>query len=220
MGNMASTSHCFLVTLAGFAWGATYSLAKIATKGYVHPVALNFWQTSFGFVTLLGYTLLRRRKLPTTRTHFQFYIIAGVLGTVVTGILYFSVARHLPAGILAITIATVPMLTLIVSRAFGTERISLSRLWGISLGALVILLILLPDTSLPNAAAAPYVLLAVACALCYAIENIYIDLSMPKGEALTILCGLLAVASLITAPIVTALNATWWPRSPLGAVEW
>ena len=220
VGNMASTSHWFLLIVAGFAWGATYSLAKIATEGDVHPVTLNFWQTSFGFVALLVYTWLRRRKLPTTRPHLQFYIIAGVLGTVVPGILYFIAARHLPAGILAITIATVPMLTLIVSRAFGIERISLSRLLGISLGAAGIFLILLPDTSLPNASAAPYVLLAVACAFCYAIENIYIDLRMPKGEALTVLCGMLAVASLITAPIVIALDAIWWPRWPLGAVEW
>ena len=217
---LAPASHWFLLIVAGFAWGATFSLAKIATEGDVHPVALNFWQTSFGFIALLIYTLLRRRKLPTTRQHLRFYTIAGVLGTVVPGILYFIAAGQLPAGILAITIATVPMLTLIVSRAFGIERISLSRFLGISLGAAGICLILIPDTSLPNASAAPYVLLAVACAFCYAIENIYIDLRMPKGEALTILCGMLAVASLLTAPIVIALDAIWWPRWPLGAVEW
>ena len=216
----ATGSHWLLLITAGFAWGATYSLAKIATEGQVHPVALNFWQTSFGFVALLLYTLLRRRRFPVTQSHIRFYIVAGVLGTVIPGVLYFIAARHLPAGILAITIATVPMLTLIVSRALGSERLSFARVIGISLGAVGILFILVPDTSLPDASAAPYVLLAVVCALCYAIENIYIDFRMPSGEALTILCGMLAVASLITAPFVVAFDAFWWPSWPLGAVEW
>lgn len=218
--SFATASHWLLLVVAGFAWGATYSLAKIATQAEVHPLALNFWQTSFGFVALLLYTLLRRRRLPVTHTHLQFYVVAGLLGTAIPGFLYFVAARHLPAGILAITIATVPMLTLMVSRALGSERLSFARIIGISLGAAGILLILVPDSSLPDASAAPYVLLAVVCALCYSIENIYIDFRMPSGEALTILCGMLAVASVITAPIAVAMDAFWWPRWPLGAVEW
>ncbi|MEM7746846.1 MAG: DMT family transporter [Pseudomonadota bacterium] len=214
------SSHWLLLVSAGFAWGSTFSLAKIATQGDIHPLALNFWQTLFGCGALLVYAAVRRRRLQTSQQHIRFYLIAGILGTVIPGVLYFIAARELPAGILAITIATVPMLTLVISRALGSERFSLARLLGLSLGAAGILLILVPDTSLPEPAAAPFVVLAVFCALCYAIENVYIDFYMPTGEALTILCGMLAMASLVTAPITIALGVFWWPQWPLGAVEW
>ncbi len=217
---LEAASQWLLLVVAGFAWGATFSLAKIATQGTVHPLALNFWQALFGFFALLAYAMLRRRKIPTTRNHIRFYVVAGLLGTVIPGVLYFIAARHLPAGVLAITIATVPMLTLIVSTALGSERLSLARVGGLSLGAAGILLILVPDASLPNAAASPFVVLAIFCALCYAVENIYIDFRMPRGEALTILCGMLAMATLITAPVTIMFDAFWWPNWPMGAVEW
>lgn len=213
-------SHWLLLIASGFAWGATFSLAKIATQGDIHPLSLNFWQTFFGCAALLGYAAVRRRRLPTTKIHIRFYLIAGILGTVIPGVLYFVAARELPAGILAITIATVPMLTLAISRALGSERLSFARILGLSLGVIGIVFILVPDTSLPKPSAAPFVVLAVFCALCYAFENVYIDFHMPGGEALTILCGMLATASLITALVTIALGVFWWPQWPLGAVEW
>lgn len=220
MANAGGASNWLLLIAAGFTWGATYSLAKIATQSDIHPLALNFWQAVVGLGALLLYTAIRRRRFPLSKEHIEFYLIAGVLGTIIPGVLYFVAARELPAGILAITIATVPMLTLVVSRALGSERLSVARLVGILLGGVGILFILVPDTSLPDASAAPFVILAVFCALCYAIENVYIDFRMPAGEALTILCGMLAVAALIMGPIVIAFDVFWWPQWPLGAVEW
>lgn len=213
-------SHWFLLIAAGFAWGATFSLAKIATQGDVHPLALTLWQTFFGCIALLLYTAVRRRTLPLTKPHLQFYLVAGILGTAIPGVLYFVAARQLPAGVLAITIATVPMLTLVISRALGSEVLTLARAVGITMGALGILLILVPDTSLPDASAAPFVGLAILCALCYSIENVYIDFRMPPGEALTILCGMLAVATILLAPVTVFLGAFWWPQWPLAAIEW
>ena len=220
MANAGGASNWLLLIAAGFTWGATYSLAKIATQSDIHPLALNFWQAVFGLDALLLYTAIRRRRFPLSKEHIEFYLIAGVLGTIIPGVLYFVAARELPAGILAITIATVPMLTLVVSRALGSENLSVARLVGILLGAVGILFILVPDTSLPDASAAPFVILAVFCALCYAIENVYIDFRMPAGEALTILCGMMAVAALIMGPIVIVFDVFWWPQWPLGAVEW
>ena len=216
---LRTASYWFLLCAAGFAWGATFSLAKVATQGDVHPLALNFWQTAVGFLALLAYTCLRRRRIPTKTSHMRFYVIAGILGTVLPGVLYFVAARHLPAGILAITIATVPMLTLFATAVLGSERLSLSRLIGLSLGVIGILLILVPDASLPNASAAPFVILAVFCAFCYALENVYIDARWPGGDALTILCGMLAMASLITGAVAVAAGVFWWPQWPVTSVE-
>jgi len=171
-------------------------------------------------MSLLVYTAMRRRVLPITKRHIQFYVVAGLLGSVIPGVLYFIAARRAPAGILAIAMATVPMLTLIVSRALGSEVLTFARVVGISLGAAGILFILVPDTSLPDAAAAPFIGLAVICAFCYAVENIYIDLRMPPGEALTILCGMFAVATIITGLIAIIFDEFWWPEWPLGSVEW
>ena len=209
-----------LLVAAGVAWGSMFSLAKLATEGAAHPLALNFWQTLCGFAALLCYTFFRQRKLQLSKRHIRFYVVAGILGSVLPGVLYLIATERLPAGIVAITIATVPMLTLAISIPLGSERLSLAGLLGLGLGISGILLIVLPDASLPDAKAAPFVILAVICAFCYAIENVYIDLRMPPGEALTILCGMLAMASVIMAPIAFISGVFWWPTWPMGSVEW
>ena len=50
-------SHWFLLVTAGFAWGATFSLAKIAAQGDVHPLSLNFSCFSDFKISRSGLTL-------------------------------------------------------------------------------------------------------------------------------------------------------------------
>ncbi|MGI9426862.1 MAG: DMT family transporter [Hyphomicrobiaceae bacterium] len=210
-----------LLIFVGIAWGSTFSLAKIATAAGTHPLALNLWQALFGFIVLYGFVRLRGKRLPMTRRHLTFYVVAGLIGTALPGTLYFFAARHLSAGVLAITIATVPMMTLVLALALAMERLVLTRLIGISLGVVAILLIMLPDTSLPHRDDGIWVLVAVACALCYSCENIYISRRVPRGiDASTLLCGMQLMATFMTASAAIIFGANWMPSLPFTETEW
>jgi drug/metabolite transporter (DMT)-like permease len=70
----------------------------------------------------------------------------------------------------SICFALIPMLALPLAIAVRLERPEPLRLLGILAGLAGILLIALPEASLPDRAAAPYLAFSLAAALCYAVE--------------------------------------------------
>ncbi|MEM9439151.1 MAG: DMT family transporter [Pseudomonadota bacterium] len=194
-----------LLIAAGSIWGMTFSLAKFATAGGMHPIGLNFWQSLLGFIFLRLYLAFRGDQLPLTSNHLVFYAICGLLGTALPGTLLFFAAASLPAGVLSIVIAVVPILTTAIAFAIGIEQAASSRFLGILLGAIAVVVIVAPDDSLPNSGSTFWVLIAVIAAFCYALESLYIALRMPPGSgALTVLCGMFLTGSLMTGIVALA----------------
>lgn len=211
----------FLIVVGGTIWGMTFSLARIATLAGAHPIGLTLWQGLFGGLFLLSLALWRRRPPRLDRPHLIFYVACGLLGTVVPGTLYFYAAPKVPAGVLAITIATVPIMTFAGALLLRMEGAAWGRLLGLVCGLAAVLLIVLPESSLPDPAMAAWVLIAILAAVCYTAENIYVAVRRPAGsDALAVVSGMLLVASLIMAPIV-AVSDTFVPLGlPFGEVEW
>lgn len=209
-----------ILVAAGLAWGITFSFAKIATEGGMHPVSLNFWQALIGFVSLRLYLLLRGQHLPFTSKHLVFYSICGLLGTALPGTLLFFAATSLSAGILSIAMALVPILTVAIAIAIGIEQVALFRLLGILFGAVAIVLIVAPDSALPDPESAPWVLVAVVAALCYAIESLYIAVCMPReSDAQSVLCGMFLTGTLMTGLVALATDNLTLPTIPFTSVE-
>lgn len=210
-----------VLLFAGMIWGVTFSLMRIAVEGGAHPVGLGVVQSLIGGVALSTYLLARRRRLPLSSRHLRFYLICGIAGTALPGTLYFYAAAHLSAGVLAITIATVPMLTLALALIVRIERPVIGRILGLLLGIVGVGFIVLPESSLPDPESVPWVLLALVCAACYAIENTYIALKMPEDvDALTVLCGMMGVATLLLTVVALFINGFYLPAWPPTRIEW
>jgi drug/metabolite transporter (DMT)-like permease len=210
-----------LLLVMGIVWGSTFSLAKIATEGGAHPLGLSLWQGLLGGVILLIVCLLRRRA-PILNWHYAgFYLICGLLGTVLPGTLFFYAAPHVPAGILSITVATVPILTYAMTLPLRVERLSAGRVAGILLGMLSVVLLVAPASSLPSRDMVPWVLVAILASAFYAAENLFVALRRPAGsDVLALVAGMLFMAALVLAPIVWA-TGTYVPLGlPWGPVEW
>ncbi len=196
-----------LLVFAGVVWGLTFSLAKIATESGAHPLGLTFWQAAIGAGLLIVYNLVKSQRLPLDRPHLWFYLACGLMGTVIPSTLYFYAAPNLPAGVLSITITTTPLFTFAAALFFGLEKLAVLRILGVGLGIVAVIMLVAPDTSLPDPGAAPWVLVAVAAALCYVAENMIIALRLPStttaGMALT---GMLTVAALVLAPVLVVTD--------------
>ncbi len=210
-----------LLVSTGVIWAVTFSLAKIATTAGAHPLGIALWQGVFGGLVLLSLALYRRRPPPVSRRHLGFYLICGLLGTAIPSTLYFYAAARVPAGVLSITVAAVPILTFAAALVFRVDRLTRGRVLGVLCGIVAVLLIVLPETSLPERSMALWVLAAVLGATCYATENMYVALRRPPGtDPTATVAGMLLMASLVLAPVVAA-TGTFVPLGyPWGAIEW
>lgn len=202
-----------VLVAAGLSWGSTVVLAKVATAAGHHPLGLALWQALI-LVLLLGLRqVLRRRPLPLSRRHWVFFGLCGLLGSAVPHAASFYAARELPAGVLAIVLATAPLMTTAIAIALRSERASPLRLAGLLLGLLGIVLLVAPEASLPGAGAAAWVLVAAIAPLTYAMEDNVIDRRMPADcDAFTALLGFSVAAAAMLAPVVfvTGTNLDFW----------
>ena len=212
-----------ILLFLGIVWGLSFSLARMATESGIHPVMINYWSCLISATLLSAYCAFTKTIPPITRSLVGFYFICAVLGSVIPGTLYFYAAAHVSAGVLSITIATVPLLTFIAAAVFRIEAVSYKRILGILCGISSIGLLVVPDSSLPNPNAAPWVIMMVLAAACYAAEGLVIATrAPPKVNVFVVVTAVLITAVIIMTPIVW-LTGTFelmpWPFSrSVGAI--
>jgi drug/metabolite transporter (DMT)-like permease len=203
----------------GVAWGATGPLSKLAVSTGNHPVGVAFWGTVIGASVLTVGLLLSGKRLPLGRRNLVFFLICGFLGTALPNSLSYMAYEHLPVGVMAICIALGPMATLLIALPLGIEQPDHRRLIGLGLGAVAVLLIVLPESGLPEPDQAAWVALPVIVSLAYATENVYIATARPPGlDTLTIMCGLTWGALILLTPVLVASDA-WFDITRLGPPE-
>lgn len=205
----------------GVTWGSSILISKHVMTGGHHPIGLIFWQLVFGAVVLSLYALIKGKRLPMTSRDVRYYAIIATIGTLIPNSFSYMVAAKLPAGLMAICLATVPMFSLLIALLWKSEPIKAGRLLGIGLGAAAMLLLLGPDASLPDASLSIFVLLALVAPFCYGIEGNYIDRYAPHYlNAIDTLRGASIVGIFLIAPIVMATD-TWVPiLVPWTSIEW
>ncbi|HUS52679.1 MAG TPA: DMT family transporter [Thermohalobaculum sp.] len=210
----------WLVLLAiGLGWGATGPFSKLAVSTGNHPIGVTFWNTAIGAVGLTSILLATGRRLPYDRRHLIFFIVCGFLGTALPNSLSYTAYQHLPIGVNVMVIALVPMATMLIALPLGIERLDPLRVVGLGLGTLAVLLIALPETSLPEPGQAIWVALPVIVSLAYAGENIYISTRKPPDcGALTVICGLSWGALILLTPAVVVADA-WVDITRFGPPE-
>ena len=205
----------------GVTWGSTFSLARIAAEAGGHPIGLTFWQAAGGAIVLLPICIYRQALPRIDWQNIKRFTVIALAGTAIPGTLLFYAAAHVPAGILAISIALVPMSTYALAWMLGVDKYATKRFMGIVLGFGAILLLSLPETSLPEPGMVKWVLLAVVASVIYTIENLYVDICIPQGtDLIALLMGGLLVAALILAPLIYLQDAFVPLRYPFQNVEW
>ncbi len=210
-----------ILLVLGMAWGLTFSLARIAATRGAHPLGITFWEGTLAAVLLIAIIAARRRSISMKPELIRLYLITGLIGVVVPGVIFFYAASRVPAGVLSISIAIVPILTFMMSAVYGLEKFALGRVAGVILGTVAIVLLVGPNESLPDPAQLPWVFLALAAAACYAALNMVLALMAPPGASSFMLtCGMFVAASLMMAPIILATDSFVPFAWPWRAIEW
>jgi drug/metabolite transporter (DMT)-like permease len=137
------TRHAILPWVAllvfGMGWGVLQPLTKIAVVGGFQPFGIMVWQ---GIVSLiLAGALAMRHGLPKGRAQWQFCAQVAVLGTLIPHFASYTAITHLPAGLIAIIMALIPIFALILGAAVGREALTPLRVGGVTLGLAAIAII-------------------------------------------------------------------------------
>ncbi len=205
--------------LIGVSWGGSQLLAKISVSTGHDAAGVALISTVIAAVLTSAICLLRGSSMPLSGRAILFYTACGIFGTALPGTLNYTIIAHLPVGVVSILIAGVPMLTMLLGRVLGRERLSPGKVTGIVLGGMAVVLIAAPDAALPGAGAMLWVLLGLLISLSYAIENMIIDITAPpQADAITLMTGMSWAALALLLPIVWARDG-WIDMTPMGIAE-
>ncbi|VAV94829.1 Permease of the drug/metabolite transporter (DMT) superfamily [hydrothermal vent metagenome] len=205
----------------GVGWGLSMPLTKIAVSTGYKPFGLIFWQLVIVAAVLAVINRMRGKTLSFGRAQLGIYLMIALLGTILPNSASYSVAAHLPAGVLAIIMSTVPMIAFPIALMLGIERFSWMRIGGLLFGLLGIVLLIGPEASLPERAMVAFIPLALFAPLCYGVEgNLVAHWGLRGMDAVQALLGASLVGLVFAFPL--ALISGQWinPVMPWGLPEW
>lgn len=193
-----------LLLLLGFIWGTGYSIARFATTHGVPPLGYSFWQ-SLGPAILISLLVstTHRHQDKITISHLRYYLICGLTGIVIPNTNMYFAAPHLPAGLLAVIVNTVPIIGYPIALFARVEKFDLIRLLGVLCAVSGLMLFILPRASLPSSDMIPWILTTLITPLSFAFCAVYISRYRPaRADSLSLSAGTLIAASLILMPFV------------------
>jgi len=198
-----------ILVAMGAGWGLSVPLGKLAVSTGHQPFGLIFWEQVIVAAVLGAVCLMRGQRLVLRRATLGRYLMVAALGTVIPGWAYYFSAQHLPGGVLAILLSTVPMLAFPVALALGNEVFRLVRLGGLGCGMAGIVLLIGPKASLPDPAMAAIIPVALIAPFCYACEGNAIARWGTAGlDPIQLITGASLVGMVVMLP-VAVLSGQW-----------
>lgn len=191
--------------MLGSAWGLGFSLQRAGAVAGVPAPSFAFWSAFGAFLVLLGVNAARRAPLPEGRGPFLFMLVSGLIGIAVPQLIAYTALERLPAGIMAMLTATVPLWVYAVASAAGMERPTALRTAGTLTGLAGVLAIVVPRAGLPSPDLWGWVLFAMLVPLLFASANLHGARFRPAGvDSLALANGMLGGAALGLLPLALA----------------
>ncbi len=209
-----------VLLLMGAGWGVCVPLAKIAVSSGYQPFGLIFWQLVIVVVVLWVVNRLRRKAIVFSYSYMRLFLAVAFCGALLPDLFFYAAAARLPAGMLAILLASVPLFSLVIASLLGMDKISWRRGLGVSLGLLGIALLIGPEAAMPDRALVIWVMIALLAPLCYATEGNLVALWGTENlDAVQILLGGSIIALVLSLPLALVTGQWIDPLVPFGQAE-
>ncbi|MGI9353034.1 MAG: DMT family transporter [Rhizobiaceae bacterium] len=216
-----STVAWITMLVIGTFWGGTIPLSKIAVSTGHQPFGLIFWQLVIGVIVLGSVLLWRGWRPEISRELLLYFSVIAICGTLLPNGTSYLAQQHVPAGVMAIAIATVPMFTFAIALSVRLERFDIKRMFGIFIAFAAMIMIVAPETSLPDSSKAIYVFVALVAPFFYGIEANYIATHKPVGvDPVSTLFMASVIGMIIAFPVSVATGQWINPLEPWQAPEW
>ena len=191
----------FLFSLMGVVWGIPYLMIKVAVDE-VSPSGVVFARCAVGALLLLPFALRQAGLARNLRTHWKPMLAFAVIEIVGPWYTLTDAERHLSSSTAGLLIAGVPIVGVLLSRAFGrAESLGPRRIAGLALGLGGVAVLTLPHLTGGDALSLAEVLVTVVG---YATAPLIADRHLKDVPTLHLITPCLALAALVYAPAAIA----------------
>ncbi|MEK9279907.1 MULTISPECIES: DMT family transporter [unclassified Bradyrhizobium] len=199
--------------LGGTSIGATRYLVSS-----IDPLAIGSFRFGIGFLLLLPLTILRGDRWP-QRADWAAAAALGVLFFALFPILFNASLIFTTAARGALALSTLPLLTLAIGSALGSEALTLRKSIGVVVATLGVAIALLTDLTSAPSGAWRGDLLMVAAALCMALYGIWSKPLIRRSSpiAFTTMSMAAGAACLV---VLSYLRGSFAPVAGFGAPQW
>ncbi len=192
----------FFLLIAGLIYSLLFPINRIATENGVPALGHVMWMSLGGAALMLTACMVRRKMPRLGRRYLLIYFVGGALSIAVPMTLLTLAAPLLPSSIIAMIVVLSPFLSYMFALPLKLERFRWLSLAGLLCAMGGVLLILLPETSLPEPGMVGWVLLSLLASVSFAAFNVFIDFYSPPEEVgLQLATGILFTAGLMMLPI-------------------
>jgi drug/metabolite transporter (DMT)-like permease len=201
----------FLLLFLSIGSSAYLLFLRIATVGGVPTLGFIFWHCLGGTFLMVAIVAVRRTRVPMGREHLRFYAVSALLGLAIPYLGITIASPKVPVGVLSMTITIEPAITYLLALVLLLERYRTLRFLGLLLGIAGLMLIVLPEASLPSREMVPWVLIGLAMPIGGAIWSNWIAYARPPAvDAAAATLGLLGLGTVMLLPAVIAMDELWW----------
>lgn len=212
--------HVAMLFTVGITYSLLFSVNKIAAESGLPYVAYVFWQSiGAGLFLLIPCLLIGRRAWPQGNwLHVRTYLVWGLLAIAAPISLLTYVAPNLPAAIMTMILVLVPLFTYLFALIFQVERFRLLSVAALVLGLGGVLLVVVPEASLPSPDMAGWVLLALLAPACFSLVTVFAGkFRPPDAPSVTLACGLLLGSGVLLVPVMFGTGQLYvFPGPSLG----
>ena len=210
-----------LLVVSALGWGILYSLNRLATTDGIPFIPYVFWMGVGAAIILLGLGAAFRTLPGLSWEHVRGYLALGTISFGMTYTILAFVAPKVPAGVLGLGATLTPILTYPAAALFRMDRFRAIRTVGLVLGVGGVVLVVVPETSLPSPDMAPWVLLSFVGPVLYVANALIIAwLKPPPAGALPLAGGVLTTGALFMFVVMAASDQWWWFEGPMTAGDW
>jgi len=205
-----------LLFLNGIIYGMHFVANKWAVDSGIPVFAYIFWYSLIsGALLLLICVCLREFPRISFKT-LLVYIVMGTTGIAAPLALLTWTASKLPAGVIGLVVVMSPVFTYIFSTALKIEPFGWVRVFGIVIGFGSVLLVYLPDASLPDPSMASWLLVALLAPICFAATNVFAAvIRPPRISSLALSAGILLGGAFVMLPIMLISGDLWIPPAQI-----
>ena len=199
-----------MLFVLGVSFALAVSLNRFAADGGVPFLPYVFWQSFGGGAALMLIAAALRRLPPINFRHVRIFLSTGALNLAFPYMLLAYLAPKVPASLLSLGLALVPIMVYALALTLRQDRFHSLRFGGILLGFAGILIVLVPQASLPAPGMAGWVALGLVPSLSYAVNAVLVARWRPQETTSLPLAGGLMLASGGYVLIVMAAMGEWW----------
>ena len=192
-----------LLLIAGIGYGSVFVANKLVAENGFPTSAYLFWISFLGTLITVLLFFFKKSNFNFSTINILHFPVSATFGMLLPFAVVYFIADKLPSGIISILFTLAPIFTYLFSYLLKVEPFRWMNLMAIFFGIIGVLMITLPDASLPNKDSSNWILFGLIAPIAAAVNNIFVaKLRPPKTSTFIIVFGILLSSSIITLPIM------------------